>query len=185
MIHEANVASAEDPLAKWLPLLEGGDAKRGEALFQAHPSADCMRCHRAEAEGDHGGVAGPNLLGVAKRGDRRFLLESLVAPSAKIAPGYGVLSLTLRNDAVLGGVLLAETADAVDLDSSGKTWRVKRADIKTLSPAFSAMPPMAQLLSPEEIRDLVAWLATKNEKVPAAPRAAAPETLDPDALLKK
>ena len=185
VIHEANVAAAEDPLAKWLPLLEGGDSKRGEALFQAHPSADCMRCHRAEAEGDHGGVAGPNLLGVAKRGDRRFLLESLVAPSAKIAPGYGVLSLTLRNDAVLGGVLLAETADAVDLDSSGKTWRVKRADIKSLSPAFSAMPPMAQLLAPEEIRDLVAWLATKNEKVPAAPRAAAPETLDPEALLKK
>jgi hypothetical protein len=44
---------------------------------------------------------------------------------------------------------------------------------------------MAQVLAPEEIRDLVAWLATKREEAPAAPPTAAPEILDPDTLLKK
>jgi quinoprotein glucose dehydrogenase len=174
-----------DSLAKWLPSLEGGDANRGAALFQSHPASECMRCHRAELEGDHGGEAGPNLAGVARRGDRRFLLESLVLPSARISPGYGVLSVTLKNDAVLGGMLLEEAEGHVDLNASGKHWRVKRSDIKSLTPAFSAMPPMGHSLTPAELRDLVAWLAAKREEAPAVKASATPTVLDPESLLRK
>ena len=176
--YDASVKASTDPLAAVLPSLEGGDPAKGAEVFQSHSQAECRRCHRAEIGGDSGGEIGPNLAGVGNRGDRRYFLESLVSPSAKVAPGFGIVSLTLQNDATLGGVLLKETPDFVDVDASGKAWRIKRADIKTLTPAVSAMPPMGAILTPAELRDVVAWLAVQKQKVTAPTQAITPPVLD-------
>lgn len=181
---EASLKGSTAPLAPHLSSLEGGDADRGAALFESHPAAQCLRCHRAEITGDSGSEAGPNLFGVATRGDRRYLLESLVLPSAKVVPGYGIVSVSFSNGASLSGRLLAEKPAHIDLESEGKAWRVKRKDIASLTPAVSAMPPMHALLKPGELRDLVAWLATLDQKAPATKPAADPPLLDP-ATLKK
>jgi len=154
----------------------------GAEVFQSHALAECRRCHRAEINGDSGGEIGPNLAGVGNRGDRRYLLESLVNPSAKVAPGFGIVSITLQNDVTLGGVLLKETPDFVDVDASGKAWRIKRTDIKTLTPAVSAMPPMGAILTPTELRDVVAWLAGQKQKTAAPAQATVPPVLDPKTL---
>jgi hypothetical protein len=37
------------------------------------------------------------------------LLEALVEPSARIAPGYGIVSLTLQNGQTVAGMLREET----------------------------------------------------------------------------
>lgn len=79
------------PLLPYLVALKGGDKKRGRALFRSHPAAQCSRCHTTSKNHD-AAMAGPNLYGVAERGDRLFLLESLVAPNAKIAEGFGTVS---------------------------------------------------------------------------------------------
>jgi len=181
---EAATKASADPLDAWLTSLEGGDPERGEAIFGSHPVAECMRCHRAEITGDAGSEAGPNLYGVATRGDRRYLLESLVNPSAKVVSGFGIVSVTFSNGASLAGRLLSETPDHLDLDAAGKAWRVNRKDISSLTPAVSAMPPMSALLKPQEIRDVVAWLSTLNKKPPAVKPAAAPPVLDPQTLKK-
>jgi quinoprotein glucose dehydrogenase len=180
--YNAAVKASTDPLATAFPSLEGGDPKKGAEVFQSHSQAECRRCHRAEVGGDSGGEIGPNLASVGNRGDRRYLLESLVNPSAKVAPGFGIVSLTLKNDATLGGVLLKESPDFVDIDAAGKAWRIKRADIKTLTPAVSAMPPMGAILTPTELRDVVAWLAAQKQKVPAPTQASTPPVLDPKTL---
>ncbi len=156
---------ADDPLAPWTIALEGGDVKRGEQIYQSHP-AECMRCHRAGEGHAAGGEAGPNLGGVAKRGDHRYLLESLMMPGAKVASGFGVVSITLINGKSTGGILLAETPEHVDIDMGEKISRVKRADIKEMTPPISAMPPMTALLKPREARDLVAWLSSLDKAVP-------------------
>lgn len=181
---DSTVKASADVLAPYLSSLEGGDVVRGASLFESHPAAQCMRCHRAEVTGDSGSEAGPNLYGVAARGDRRYLLESLVIPSAKVAPGFGIVSVSFSNGVGLSGRLLGETSDHLDLESDGKAWRVKRKDIASLTPAVSAMPPMHGLLTPGELRDVVAWLATLDKKAPALKPAAAPPLLDP-AMLKK
>ena len=155
---DLNAALAQaGPLGKWMPALQGGDAANGYALFQALPAGQCLRCHKA-SDGGHaaGGEAGPNLAGVAKRAERRELLESVVMPGAKVAPGYGVVSLTLANGASLVGTLLREDKDHVDVDVAGTRWRVSRADIRAITPPVSGMPPMDLLLKPAEVRDLVA-----------------------------
>jgi len=166
-----------DPLAAAMPSLEGGDAVRGGQLFRTHGTAQCVRCHRA-GEGGHdlGGDAGPNLVGVAQRNpDRRYLLESLIVPGAKVAAGYGIVSLTLKSGQTIGGTLNEETADQFVVTAGTDVWSVKKSDIQSATPAISAMPPMGALLTPAETRDIVAFLATltkapKNKSKPPQPK---------------
>ena len=80
-----------NPISPYLAALKGGNMKRGRALFNSHPAAQCMRCHTTYKHSD-AAMAGPNLHGVASRGDRLFLLESLVNPNAKVAKGFGEVS---------------------------------------------------------------------------------------------
>ncbi len=82
---------AKNPLSPYLATLKGGNMKRGRALFHSHPAAQCMRCHTTYKHSD-AAMAGPNLHGVADRGDRLFLLESLVNPNAKVTKGFGEIS---------------------------------------------------------------------------------------------
>ena len=176
----ANFQSAQtastDPLAPWLTTLEGGDAEKGGQVFESHPAGQCMRCH---ASGHGGGDAGPNLSGVALRGDRRFFLESIANPGAKVAMGYGIASVTLKGGKSVAGIVIADTPAHVDLDSSGKILRVARADIDSMTPPISAMPPMAMMLSPNELRDLIAWLGEQKNDESVAKKRPAPELVKP------
>jgi quinoprotein glucose dehydrogenase len=81
--------ASADSLQPFLPSLEGGDAERGRRIVTGHVGAQCLRCHSLAGGGGH---AGPSLEGVAKRHDRRGLLESLVLPNARIAEGFGPTS---------------------------------------------------------------------------------------------
>jgi quinoprotein glucose dehydrogenase len=171
-------ASSGDPLAPYLTSLEGGDPAKGARLFESHPAGQCMRCHAAGG-GHGGGDAGPNLAAVGKRGDAKFLLESLVNPGAKVAVGYGISSVTLKGGKSVAGILLADTKEHVDLDANGKVLRVRRSDIESMTPPVSAMPPMGAMLSPAELRDLVAWLGSCKEKEPAPKPRPAPELVNP------
>jgi quinoprotein glucose dehydrogenase len=171
------IAGGDDKLAKWLPALEGGDAKNGFALFTALPAGQCLRCHRASDDAHAaGGEAGPNLAGIAKRGERRYLLESVVNAGAVIVAGYGTVNIDLANGGALVGTLIKEDKDNVDVDVAGNRWRVARKDIKSMSTPVSGMPAMDALTLPE-VRDIVAWLATL-EKAPKKAKVADPKLLD-------
>jgi putative membrane-bound dehydrogenase-like protein len=140
-------------------LLVGGDPRRAQQVFVEHPAAQCVRCH---AVGDNGGATvGPNLMGVASRLSREQILESLLEPSARIAPGFGTVSLTLRNGQKVDGTLKSETDTEVVLVAGDPPAerRIAKADITQRTNPVSAMPPMGLILKPREIRDLVAGLA--------------------------
>jgi putative heme-binding domain-containing protein len=144
------------PVELYADALRGGDARRGaRVVFQA-PAAQCTRCH---SFGGPGANVGPNLSGVASRLQREQLLEALVDPSARIAPGYGPVQLTLKNGKKLFGTLKDETATQVVVDANGDQ-RVAKSDIATRVNGPSAMPPMGSLLTRREIRDVVEYLST-------------------------
>jgi quinoprotein glucose dehydrogenase len=173
---------SSEKLTRWLPALEGGDPINGFALYQTLPTGQCMRCHKAAAkrsQGSHNveGEAGPNLAGVAKRGDRRYLLESVVFSNAKVVSGYGIVSLDLANDVNLVGTLIQEKPEFVDVNASGNLWRINCKDIKSMTPPVSGMPPFDALLKPAEVRDLVAWLSTLDSS-PDLPKPKEPKVLD-------
>ena len=68
-----------------------GDPRRGEELFSTSPTAACAACHRVNGTG---GDIGPILDGIAVRGDRAYLLESLMDPNAKLAKGFENLPIS-------------------------------------------------------------------------------------------
>jgi quinoprotein glucose dehydrogenase len=180
---EKSLLDSADPLAKWNASLQGGDATNGAAIFASHPASECMRCHRAEDGHSGGGETAPNLAGIANRHkEPRYFLESMVNPSAVIAPGFGSVLVEFKNGANLSGNLVSETPDHLTLDSGGKHYLVNRSDIASFNPPVSPMPPMGGLLNPGELRDVVAWLVTLNQGGESEAKVPKPVPLDPATL---
>jgi quinoprotein glucose dehydrogenase len=154
-------SSPDSLTALYKSALLGGDANKGRRIFWNHQSAQCTRCHSFN---DYGGNAGPRLNGIASRISRDQILEALVNPSARIAPGFGTARLELKNGAALTGILQSENARTVVLKISDKPDTViQKADIVRRTNSPSSMPPMSVLLTKREIRDVVSFLATLKD----------------------
>jgi len=153
----AKSGSADSLEAAFQPALSGGDPRKGEAIFWSNSSAQCVRCHALH---DYGGNVGPSLTGVASRLTKAQLLQALIEPSARIAPGYGIVSLEMRSGQKLNGVLQKEAADHYLMRiGNGPDTMVQKKDVGAFNASPSSMPPMHLLLSKKEIRDLVAFLS--------------------------
>jgi quinoprotein glucose dehydrogenase len=149
----------DDPLAVFHIALEGGDAENGRRIFFNNGSANCAQCHKV---GERGGEAAPNLAGIAGRQDSEYILESIVAPSAKLTAGYSAIAVTMKDGSVVAGMLMKETDTEVvvsNIESKEETV-CKKSDIATLPAPMSTMPPMGLILKKTEIRDLVAFLSS-------------------------
>jgi len=152
-----------DAVARFQECLEGGDAQEGRRIVMNSTAAACLRCHVLTDRGlTTGGNVGPVLNGVGSRHDRRTLLESIVAPNARIATGFTSIVLALADGTVVAGVLKSEddkelvvvTADAVQI-------AVPVADIEDRAAGISAMPgDLATKLTLREVRDVVEFLST-------------------------
>jgi quinoprotein glucose dehydrogenase len=113
-----------------------------------------------------GGTVGPDLTGIGGRQDRQYLLESLVMPNARMAPGFESVVLSLKDGSSLAGILKRESEDALELDvvdpDTGETHlqTLPKASVVSRERGVSAMPDgLAAQLSPFEVRDLVEYLA--------------------------
>ncbi|WP_161890459.1 HEAT repeat domain-containing protein [Pontibacter russatus] len=141
--------------------LFGGDADRGRRIFFSHQTAQCIRCHSYD---DLGGNAGPRLNGVSNRLTRPQLLQALIEPSARLAPGYGMVTVELKNGKSVSGVLQGEKENTLAVKVGGQPdTLIQKSDIANRVDASSSMPNMQHLLTKREIRDVVSFLATLEE----------------------
>lgn len=154
----------DNHLDNWAPTFSGGNADRGFKIFQSHGAAQCMRCHRYAGGHSEGGNAGPNLAGSALRFDAKGFVESLIDPGAKIANGYGMANLTLKNGTEKTGIILKESESHLDFKEGETVWEIAHSDITKTAMLPSAMPAMGAILKPREMRDLVAWLLTLTKE---------------------
>ncbi|MCW5557684.1 MAG: HEAT repeat domain-containing protein, partial [Verrucomicrobiae bacterium] len=140
-------------------LLNGGDRAAGERVFRTSVTGQCVRCHDA---GGEGAQAGPVLAGVGRRLDRATLLESLLDPGARIAEGFGTVSVTLSDGSIVDGLRVRETPDALTLRlSEGGQRDIPVTEIRARDQStISAMPPMDGVLTLRELRDVVEFLAS-------------------------
>lgn len=149
-------ASAMDAVPKLS--ISGGDTKAGETVFRNQGA--CLQCHKI---GRDGGIQGPALDLVAERLKPEKLVESLVNPNAEIAQGFGLSSVTLANGTLAVGRLTEDTPKQISLVGlDGKTVVYPRDQVKAITPPVSAMPPMALSLPPKMLRDLIAYLRTRD-----------------------
>jgi putative heme-binding domain-containing protein len=148
-------------------LTEGGDATRGKAIINEHLGANCIACHRVDS--DEGSEVGPMLRTVGAQRTKDEIAESLVEPSAKIVAGFGIETIVLKDGNTLAGSVLKENPKSLELRlADGKTQKVAVATISSRTPPVSVMPPMLGILSPAEIRDVVAYLAGLKPKAAKA-----------------
>jgi putative heme-binding domain-containing protein len=144
--------------AAYAGALYGGDAEKGKRLFFKGEVTQCIKCH---AYDDKGGNAGPRLNGVAKRLSRQLILESLINPSARLAPGYGVVNVTLKNGQSIGGILESENNKSIVLKAGNNQKQViAKNEISKRENAASSMMEVKDYLTKKEIRDLVGFLST-------------------------
>jgi quinoprotein glucose dehydrogenase len=153
----------KDPLAAFEITLAGGDAASGKKIFFRNGSANCQQCHKV---GKRGGDAGPNLLGLGGRQDPSYILESIIVPSAKLAPGYSPIAVTMKDGSVIAGMLMESTDTEVTVRNAEtkKDTTCKKTDIANMTPAMSTMPPMGAILKKAQVRDLVAYLSSLKAK---------------------
>ncbi|HSC66279.1 MAG TPA: HEAT repeat domain-containing protein [Cellvibrio sp.] len=150
-----------NPLDVYRESIYGGDPEKGVALFRYSNSTQCVRCHMV---GTRGNRVGPELTTIAKRISREQMLEALVAPAARIAPGFGRVTAVLKNGDRIEGSFDAETKTTMTITASDKVHHIKLTDIaKIETGGISPMPPMGLGLTRDELRDLVAYLATLKE----------------------
>jgi putative membrane-bound dehydrogenase-like protein len=150
-------AAQRAKLESLVPVLKGGDVRRGQAVFNSAKTS-CVSCH---AIGYLGGNIGPDLTRIGSIRTERDLLEAIVFPSASFVRGYEPVLVTTRDGTAHNGVLRKETIDELVLATGpGQEVRIARKDVEDMQPSrVSVMPAgLDQLLTPRELADLVAFL---------------------------
>jgi putative heme-binding domain-containing protein len=145
----------------------GRNFERGKDAFIA---GQCIKCHRV---GDVGGGAGPDLTAVSSRFSRRDILESILEPSKVISEQYQNITVTTLAGKSVTGRVVDETPAKIVLQPdplSGERIEIAVKDID--SRAASKVSPMpanlADVLTAEEILDLIAYLEASGQRQHAA-----------------
>lgn len=152
-----------NPLDLYREAIYGGNPDEGVKLFRYSNATQCVRCHMV---GTRGNKVGPDLTTIANRITPEQMLEALVAPAARIAPGFGRVTVVLTSGERIEGSFDAETKNEVTITANNQVKTFARADIQQLEfGGISPMPPMGLGLTKTELRDLVAYLSTLKEEV--------------------
>ncbi|MBI3877343.1 MAG: c-type cytochrome, partial [Verrucomicrobia bacterium] len=148
----------EDTIGGFREALYGGNAENGKKIFMEKVEASCIRCHKV---GTEGGEVGPELTEIGTKQNREYLLESIVAPNAKIAPGFESVLVVMKNGQSFAGVLKSQSETEMVINSpEDGILKLKKADIQKSEKGLSPMPDtLSQVISKRDLRDLVEFLA--------------------------
>ncbi|HEX6636107.1 MAG TPA: hypothetical protein VF033_00505, partial [Steroidobacteraceae bacterium] len=155
--------ASDDKLAAYSFALAGGDPRRGGQQFFENQVLPCGRCHKVSG---NGGEAGPDLSLIGKERSPEYLLESVIQPSAHIAPGFDVVTVTLKNGSTEIGSVADETGRQLVLKRpDGTSVTLQKADIAQRVAAPSSMPDIyGQVLTRAQLRDVVAFLGALKQR---------------------
>jgi putative membrane-bound dehydrogenase-like protein len=142
----------------WLQAFgKNGNASAGRRVFFSQNGPGCYRCHTLDGRGND---VGPDLTTIGRMEPRR-IMESLLQPSATVAPQHQAYTLVMKDGRTLTGTLVRTYLDTYTyLSPEGKQFEVKTYDVEETAPAKKSLMPEGLLnqLSDQEVRDLVAFL---------------------------
>jgi putative membrane-bound dehydrogenase-like protein len=159
----------ESDVTAWAAMLDAlpgkPDVGVGRRLF-FHPALHaCANCHSMNGRGRE---VGPDLTAIRQQTDdgRTWLLTHILNPNAEVAPYYRPQMVTTRDGRTMMGFILGKEGQAqAYVGPDGKTFSVLKTDVVGREELpISLMPPSLLLaFSPDEIRDLLAYLLNGNE----------------------
>ncbi|MBX9628688.1 MAG: c-type cytochrome [Gemmataceae bacterium] len=141
-------------------VMKAADPAAGRAVF----AKSCATCHKLFGEGTD---AAPDLTG-SQRANLDYLLENVLDPSAVVPREYQVTNFSLADGRVVAGIVLRETPDGVTVRTTNEVLVLPAGDIEGRKPTGQSLMPegLFDNLKPEEVRDLVAYLASPKQVPP-------------------
>jgi quinoprotein glucose dehydrogenase len=153
----AALKSGESGLADYQETLFGGNAMAGRRFFMTNSATECIRCHSV---GGQGGEVGPNLSNIGNTLSREQILQAMIEPSVRLAPGFGMVVLTLKDGQTAAGILTSENEHELVLKTAeAEPLKIAANRIAKRENVPSSMPPMGSIMTKREIRDMVEFLA--------------------------
>jgi putative heme-binding domain-containing protein len=157
--------SAADKLAemaKFKGIVLGNGARpaeppRGRAIF----ARTCQQCHTLF---DLGGKVGPDLTG-SNRAELDYILHNIIDPNAEIPNDYRTSNIETRDERFITGIVTRQDSQVVAVVTANETLTIPRAEIKSIVQGELSMMPEGLLanFSNEEVRDLIAYLGSRNQ----------------------
>ena len=135
-----------------------GNAAAGRTLFTTAAGVQCRNCHRVAKQGK---AVGPDLDTVARKNDRRALLESILQPSKTIDPKFRAYLVETTRGRVHTGLLVSKSDKEVILrDAAGKEIRVAADDIEMIIAQPKSLMPelLVKDMTANQLADLLAFL---------------------------
>ena len=141
-----------------------GDPAQGELIYRRATSG-CVTCH---AIGGAGGIVGPSLTSLGASAPLDYIVESMLAPAAKVKEGYNAVTLKLKDGTEVTGIQARETAQEVILRNiAGQETPVPKANITGKTDVGSIMPVgLIEQLSDRERLNLYAFLGQLGKPGP-------------------
>jgi putative heme-binding domain-containing protein len=141
-----------------LKSLPAGDAVRGLSLYHS-TKVNCGGCHQM---GYLGGKIGPELTRIGASRTREALLEAILYPNQRIEQGFQSTQVLTVDGRVVHGIPTAKSSESlIELRvSADRVESIPQAEVEEIKPSdISIMPGgMAELLSPQELSDLLSLL---------------------------
>ena len=134
-----------------------GDAARGKAVFDGKGA--CLTCHSV---GGNGSRVGPNLTEIGQGRRAAELERSILDPDAEIRPeNRSVRAVTRDGTSITGTLLNQDTFSLQLLDLQERLVVLDKATLREYGIVrSSSMPSYRGKLTPQELADLVSYLAT-------------------------
>ena len=134
-----------------------GDAERGRAIFEG--KGDCSSCHRVAGNGSR---RAPDLTSIGAIRGAGSMRETLVDPSGSMLPvNKPVRVLTKDGETVTGRRLNEDTYTIQIFDEQERLVSFNKIDLREVTVlSQSPMPSYSELLSEEELADVLAYLVT-------------------------
>jgi putative heme-binding domain-containing protein len=110
---------------------------------------------------------GPDLSRIGEIRTRRDLLEAVVFPSATLARGYEPITVITSAGKPITGIIRRETPrEIVLLTADRSEVAVPRDEVDEIAPSRVSIMPQGldRNLKPDELRDLLAFLAALKEQ---------------------
>ena len=145
-------------------VLAKADLSHGRAVY----AKSCMKCHTLFGVGRE---VGPDITG-SNRADLDYLLRNILDPSAEVAKEYMNTTLMIEDGRIVDGIVTSENDQTLTIKTDVETLTIKKSDIdldedgkpERWMPRTSMMPDdQLNALSNEDIRDLLAYVASKTQ----------------------
>lgn len=144
----------------WKPYMKGDPAAGRKIFFDAASKLQCAKCHSI---GSEGGRIGPQLDRIASRRAPEYIMESILQPSADIAPEFEAVSVATTDGRVITGLRVNETNFSIQLrEETGRFHSFMKRDLEDVKVQKKSLMPdnVAEILTVEDLHDLFAFLMT-------------------------